>query len=172
VRASLAGAAGHARLPASVWVSDPAQWQLGAVAAQVDLVSASTSLAATHYLLLRTIRLTPPPLPPAQGASTGTAVLSPTTQMGVTVVMTNDGTSDEPAATVRFTLTDQATGSTATKSETTAIAYGASVTLPTATFGVQPGTTYVLSVSVVPPAGQTDLTGTTIQQPLEVAPSN
>ena len=40
-RRSLAAAVGHGRLPASVWVSDPQDWQVGTVAATVDLMATS-----------------------------------------------------------------------------------------------------------------------------------
>jgi len=44
------------------------------------------------------------------------------------------------------------------------------VTLPDATFKVAPGTTYVCTVSIVLPAGQTDTLGTATQQTLQIAP--
>ena len=60
VRRSLAAATGHGRLPASVWVSDPQDWQVGTVAATVDLMATSSTLAVTHNLVIRTVRLTRP----------------------------------------------------------------------------------------------------------------
>ena len=45
------------------------------------------------------------------------------------------------------------------------------MTLPTASFGVKPGTTYVLTVQVVLPPGQSLTAGTVIQQALQVAPA-
>ena len=89
----------------------------------------------------------------------------------MTVVLGNDGSSDEPRASVRITLANQSSGVTATQVESTALALGASVTLPTATFRVKPGTTYELGVAVVPPAGQAQTAGTAIQQALQVAPA-
>jgi hypothetical protein len=44
------------------------------------------------------------------------------------------------------------------------------VTLPTVTFGVKPGTTYLLTVSVVLPAGQSAVPAA-LNQALEVAPA-
>jgi hypothetical protein len=171
VRRSLAVAAGHGRLPKSVWLSDPQLWQVGTVAAQVDLIATSSTLAASHYVLLRTVRLDPPSLPPAPGASATVSVLSPTSQLGVTAVVGNDGSSDEPRASVRITLANQSSGGTATQVESTPLALGASVTLPTATFGVKPGTTYELTVVVVPPVGQAQTAGIELQQALQVAPA-
>jgi hypothetical protein len=171
VRRSLAAAAGNARLPKSVWVSDPQLWQVGTVAAQVDLIATSSTLEATHYVLLRTVRLSPPALPPPPGAPSTVSVLSPTSLLGVTVVLGNDGSSGEPHASVRITLANQSSGATVTKVETTALALGGSVALPTATFHVKPGSTYQLTVAVIPPAGQAVTVGTVTQQALQVAPA-
>jgi len=171
VQRSLAATAGHARLPKSVWVTDAGLWQAATVATQVDLMATSPTLAASHYLLLRTVRLDPPALPTPQGAAASVAALSPTSQIGVTTVLGNDGTTDEPHAAVRFTLANQATGATATQVESVALAFGSSVTLPTATFRVKPGSAYVLTVAVILPTGQAATAGTVLQQDLQVAPA-
>ncbi|HXY28261.1 MAG TPA: hypothetical protein VEH82_08265, partial [Acidimicrobiales bacterium] len=73
VRRTLAASAGHARLPRSVWVADPQLWQAGSVAALVDQVATSPTLEPSHYVVLRTVRLTPPVLPPVSGAPAGVA---------------------------------------------------------------------------------------------------
>jgi hypothetical protein len=171
VRRELAAAPGHARLPASVWVRDPQSWQAGAVAAQVDLMATSSTLVASHYLVLRTVRLTPPALPAPPGEPAGTSALSPTTQVGVTVVLADQGSVDEPRGTVRYTMANQTTGATATQVRTAAVAVGDTVTLPTVTFATKPGTAYVLTVSVVVPAGQSVTAGTALQQALQIAPA-
>ena len=170
VRRTLAGAAGHARLPTSVWVSHPGTWAAGNVASQVDLLASSPDLAPTHYLVLRTVRLTPPALPTAPGAAPGLSVISPTTQLGVSVVLGNDGSVTEPSGTVRYTLANQTSGAATTQHESVALSAGASAKLPTVTFGVKPGTTYLLRVSVVLPAGQSEVPAA-LNQALEVAPA-
>jgi hypothetical protein len=170
VRHTLAGASGHARLPTSVWVTDSGTWAAGNIAAQVDLLSSSPELAPTHDLTLRTVRLAPPALPAAPGAPPGLSVISPTTQLGVSVVLTNNGSVTEPSGTVRFTLANQTSGAATTRNESMALAAGGSATLPTVTFGVKPGTTYLLTVSVVLPAGQSVVPGA-LSQALEVAPA-
>jgi hypothetical protein len=171
VRRSLATAAGHGRLPASVWVTRPQLWQLGSVAAQVDLLATSPTLTATHYVVLRTVRLSPPALPTPPGAPATVSVLSPTSRIGVTVVLANQGSSNEPRVSVRFSLADQTSGATTTEVRTTPLALGASVTLSDVTLRVKPSTTYLLTVQVIPPAGQTITAGTAIQQALQVAPA-
>jgi hypothetical protein len=170
VRRTLAGAAGHARLPRSVWVTNPTAWAPGDIGGLVNAVAASPTLAATHYLELRTVRLTPPALPAPPGAPPGLSVVSPTTQLGVSVVLGNNGSVTEPSGTVRFTLANQTSGAATTRNESLALAAGASATLPTVTFGVKPGTTYLLTVSVVLPARQTAVPAA-LNQALEVAPA-
>jgi hypothetical protein len=170
VQHTLRSSAGGGKLPPSVWVTQPQVWQLGSLAAQVDLVATSSTLAATHYVVLRTIRLSPPALPTPQGAPAGESVLSPTSHIGVTVVLANQGSSNELHVTVRFSLADQTSGATTSQTRRTSLALGASVTLSNVTLRVKPSTAYLLTVQVIPPAGQTLTAGTAIQQPLQIAP--
>ena len=170
VRRTLAGAVGHARLPTSVWVTHPGTWSAGSIAAQVDLLASAPNLAPTHYLVLRTVRLVPPALPAAPGASPGVSVISPTTHLGVSVVLANNGSVTEPSGTARFTLANETSGAATTRSESAALVAGGSATLPTVTFDVKPGTTYLLTVSVVLPAGQSTVPAA-LNQALEVAPA-
>jgi hypothetical protein len=172
VRRTLASAPGHGRLPKSAWVTSSGTWGLGAIAAQVDLIATSPSLAVTHYLALRTIRINPPALPTPQGGSSSVSVIAPTSQISVDAVLGNDGTVDEPHATVHFTLASQSSGATASHSETIGLAADASQALPTVNFHVKAGTTYVLTVSVDLPAGQTQTVGTAVQSVLQVAPAS
>ena len=171
VRRSLVDAAGHGKMPASVWVTRPQLWQPGSVAAQVDLLATSSTLAATHYVVIRTVRLNPPPLPTPQGAPSNISVLSPTTSIAVSVVLANQGSSDEPHVAVRYSLADETTGATLTQTQSAALGLGGSVTLPSVTMRVTPSTTYVLTVQVIPPAGQTITDGTEAQEQLQVAPA-
>jgi hypothetical protein len=169
VRRTLASAPGNGRLPKSAWVTSSGPWGLGSVAAQVDLMATSPSLAVSHYLALRTVRIDPPALPTPQGGSSSVSVIAPTSQISVDAVLGNDGTVDEPHATVHFTLANQTSGATASHRETIGLAADASQTLPTANFGVKPGTAYVLTVSVDLPAGQTQTVGTAVQYALQVS---
>jgi hypothetical protein len=170
VQRSLATTAGHGKLPPSVWVTHPQVWQPGSVATQVDLVATSSTLAATHYVVLRTVRLSPPALPTPQGSPGGVSVISPTSRIGVTVVLANQGASDEPHVSVRVTLANQATGATSSQVQTTSLALGASVTLPDVRMRVQTSTGYLLTVQIIPlPTGQTITVGTATQQVLRVA---
>jgi hypothetical protein len=170
LRQSLGEATGRARLPASTWVTDPQLWEAGSVATQVDEVASSSTLAVTHDLVLRTVRLTPPALPTVNSSPSGPSILTPTTSLGVSVVLSNLGSVDEPHASVQFTLALQPTGATMNQTRTAAIATAGSVTLGSVFFRVKPGTTYLLTVSVVLPPAQPSSAGSPRQKIIEVAP--
>jgi hypothetical protein len=171
VRHALRTAAGNARLPMSTWVRDPQLWAPGVVASQIDLMSSSPSLAAVHYLALRTVQISPPALPTPPGAAANVSVLTPTTRISVDVVLANDGSVAEPHATVHYTLADQTSGATSIRTHTVSLAPDTSQALPTVEFRVVAGTTYLLTVSVDVPAGQTQLAGTAVLYPLAISPS-
>jgi hypothetical protein len=170
VRQSLRHSAGRGQLPTSVWVTNPQLWQVGSVATQVDLVAASTSLAAVHNLVLRTVRLTPPALPTASGNSTAPSVLTPTHTVSVSVVLSNLGSVDEPQASVQFSLALQPTGAVASQTRTAPVVAGGSVALNPVTFTVKPGSSYLLTVTVVLPAGQASSNGSPLEKLLQIAP--
>jgi hypothetical protein len=172
VRGELARADGHARVPSSAWITNDQLWQVGAVATQIDQVEASPSLTAAHQLALTTVRISPPALPSPTGAATpGTSTLSPTNSLGVSVVVSDLGTADEPRATVRITLTAQSGGRTVTLTRVAAIAAGRSVTLSPAIFGVKPGKSYQLSVDLAVPPAQASTANTTETVLLQIAPT-
>ena len=107
---------------------------------QVDLIATSPSLAA--------IALPGPahgPDQPAGPADTRRAArppcrsISPTTQISVDVVLGNNGSVDEPHATVHFTMANQASGATSSHAETVALAADASQALPDRQFRRQAG---------------------------------
>ena len=151
-------------------MTHPQVWQPGSVAAQVDLLATSTDVGGdrTTSSCARCGSI-PPRLPTPQGTPSNVSVLSPTSQIGVTVVLANQGSSNEPHVSVRFTLADQTSGATTSQVRTTSLLLGASVTLPTVTMRVKPSTTNVLTVQIILPAGQTLTAGTATQQTLQVA---
>jgi len=172
VRRSLATMAGHARLPASRWITTPSTWQIGALATQVDLVAASATLAAVHQLGLSVVQITPPAVPSPTGVATpGVSVLSPTQTVVLSVVLTNDGTVDEPHASVTFTLTGLPTGTTTTARRAASVLAARSVSLAPVTFAVKPGNSYQLTVAIAVPAGQPVAAGTTFEEGLQISPS-
>ncbi|HXY26703.1 MAG TPA: hypothetical protein VEH82_00305, partial [Acidimicrobiales bacterium] len=88
-----------------------------------------------------------------------------------TAVLADQGAAAEPAVHTTFSLAEQASGATVTKSETTALGLGGSLTLPTVVFAVTPGKSYVLTVRIVLPPGQVLTVGTVYQPTLQVSPA-
>jgi hypothetical protein len=171
VRRSLAELAGHARLPTSRWITTPSTWEIGALATQVDLVAASTTLAAIPQLGLSVVQITPPAVPSPTGVVTpGVSVLSPTQKVVLNAVLTNDGAVDEPHASVTFTLARLPAGTTATTRRSASVLAARSVSLAPVTFAVKPGNSYQLTVAIVVPAGQTVVAGTTFVEGLQISP--
>ena len=171
-RHTLARLPGHARLPASKWISGADIWGIGAVTAQVNQWATSPTLAVTHRLVLSVVQITPPALPSPTGVATpGTSVLAPTTTIQLNVVLTNLGSVDEPHAKVQFTVMQQPTGVAVTLTRRAALPAGGSGSLSPASFSVKPGRSYQLTVAIVLPAGQADATGTSQTQILQIAPS-
>jgi hypothetical protein len=175
IRHSLAKMAGHARLPASRWITASSTWQIGAVATQVDLVAASPTLAPTHQLDqlgLSVVQVTPPAIPSPTGVATpGVSVLSPTRTVVLNVVLTNNGSVDEPHASVTFTLALQPTGATTTRRRTASVPATRSASLSPVSFPVKPGHSYQLTVAIAVPAGQTAAAGMSFSQVLQISPS-
>jgi len=172
VRHLLVNAGGHARLPPSRWITTSSTWQIGAVASQVDLVAASTTLRATHQLGLSVVQVMPPAIPSPTGAvNSGLSVLSPTKTVTLNVVLTNNGSVDEPHASVTFTLASQPSGATATRKRTASVPATRSASLAPVTFSVAPGHSYQLTVAIAAPAGQTVAAGTSFSEALQVSPS-
>ncbi len=173
VRRSLVGLAGHARLPASRWITTTTTWAIGPVATEVDLIAASSSLGAvTDQLVLRAVLISPPALPSPTGVATaGVSTLSPTTKVVVSVVLSNLGSVDEPDATVQFTMAPQPAGAVMAQSRRGMVASGASATLAPVSFVVRPGHGYQLTVAIVGPPAETALAGSRLTQTLQIAPS-
>jgi hypothetical protein len=172
LRHSLATMAGHARLPASRWITASSTWQIGAVATQVDLVAASPTLEATHQLGLSVVQVTPPAIPSPTGVVTGgVSVLSPTKTVALHVVLTNNGSVDEPHASVTFTLTLLPTGAATTRRRTASVLATRSASLSPVTFSVKPGDSYQLTVAITAPTGLAGAGGTSFSEALQISPS-
>ena len=155
-----------------MWVTRPQRWQLGAVATQVDQVASSPSLAGVPQLMVTAIRLSPSALPQPSGVPTpGVSTLSPTNLIVVSVVLSNKGTVDEPAATVHISLVNQTSGRTVAVTRQAALASLGSATVPPALFSVKPGQTYGLHVNLDVPELQTSTTSTAFSELLIVAPA-
>lgn len=172
MRGELTRSTGHVTVPVSAWITNRQLWQVGALATQIDQVEASSTLAAAHQLVLTSVRLSPPALPSPTGVATpGVSTLTPTTNVTVSVVLSNLGTADEQRATVHLTLAAQVGGRTTAVTRVAAVGASQSVTLTPAFFGVTPGQSYQLSIAIVLPVAQTVTTGTTVAEVLQIAPT-
>jgi hypothetical protein len=173
VRHALEGLAGHARLPGSRWTTTANTWAIGPVATEVDLITASGTLApVTNQLVLRALLITPPSLPSPTGVATpGVSTLSPTSKVVLSVVLSNLGSVDEPNATVQFTVAAQSTGVAMNLTRRAVVAAGSSATLAPASFSVQPGHDYQLTIAVVGPPAETSAAGSRLSETLQIAPS-
>jgi hypothetical protein len=153
VRSAFAAGAGHVLLPRSVWVDPPAQWASGALATVVDEVSTSPSLAIDHQLALTAVRLDPAVVPSPPGSTPGTAVLPPTQQLVVTVVLTNQGNVNE-RPTTSLTLQSTKGGAPVVRTQIAVVVAGGARALVFSALPVAYAQTYTLSVVVTPPPGQ------------------
>ena len=165
----------RSRQPSRVGLGDRTRscGRSGAVAAQVDLIATSPTLAPTHNVVLRTVRLNPPALPTPQGAPSNVSVLSPTSQLerdGGRGQRGNGRRAARRRSASRWRISPS--GATATRVETAGPGLRRHRRpCRQVTFGVKPGTAYVLTVQVLLPPGQTQTAGTVVQQPLQVAPA-
>lgn len=169
LRHQFRSAPGTPALPRSVWVTHPTSWSAGAVQSLVNRLTSSSSLAAEHRVVLlgNGIRLTPPAVPPATAsAPAGTSTVTPTHHLAVTTVVANQGNVEEP----RVTVTVSVQGGSA-QSRTVSLAAGQSQAVLLPPLAVVPGRSYTLTVSVAPPAGQTERTGTSTTFTVKVAPA-
>jgi hypothetical protein len=80
------------------------------------------------------------------------------------------GSVDERHASVQYVLTPQPTGTAVTVTRTAAIGATGSASLAPVSFRVKPGASYQLTVAIVLPAGQTDPSGSSLSEVLQIAP--
>jgi hypothetical protein len=164
---------GGSTLPESVWVSDPVIWGVGAVETTVNQLTGSLSPFVDVRLVA--IGLTPPVLPPAPAVSgqpeeaplgAGVSQIAPTCSVSVTAVLDNDGSVVVAKVPVRASVQPVGGGSPFVVQKQTTLAPGGSVALSLPKMPVAPNTSYTLTVTVPPPAGQsrsTDPEGAVIE---------
>jgi hypothetical protein len=104
-------------------------------------------------------------------ATPGLSILSPTTKVVLNVVLTNNGSVDEPHASVSFMLTLQPTGAAATRKRTASVPATRSTSLSPVDFPVKPGHTYQLTIVITSPAGQSAAAGASFSEVLQISPS-
>jgi hypothetical protein len=142
-------APGSARVPASTWTTGQGWFAPAALAATVNGVALSRTLAAHHALAVTATSVVPAPLP-AQGP--GPALVAPTKALTVHVVVTDDGNVDEPAVQVRAVLVG-GQPPPAPLASTVAVQSGRSTAVVLGPFPVVPGTAYTLQVTLATASG-------------------
>jgi hypothetical protein len=149
-RRTLHRAPGSARLPASVWVTDPGVWSEGSLGRFVAALVSSASLTTAHGLALLSVSTDPASVPGASGVS----VLPPTSALRVLIVLADQGNVDEAGVTVVLTAVPQGTArAPAPVRARTDVAAGHSVTLTPPPLDVRPGRGYVIDITATAQAG-------------------
>src|SRR5580658_8265071 len=169
---------GRARLASSRWIRSTVIFGAGAVATLVDELAGSPTLAPDADVRLVAVRLSPPVVPiapptagqaPPPATSPGVSVVSPTHRLSVTPTIDNAGNVAESRLALTVTLQPLPKGKLTILRHRVSLAPGTAVSL--AALPVQPGGTYALTVTINPPAGQTDLSQVSVPATVEVAPA-
>jgi hypothetical protein len=170
VRRRMRAAPGSATLPRSAWVGDAQLWAPGPVESLVAQLAASPSLAPRPEVVLvpSTVRLEPAAVPRVTPG--GPSVVPPTRVLTVSVVVADRGNVAVGGLTVSARTTPQGPGRAASASTRVSLDPSSTVSVDLSGLGVQPGDTYTLTVSVVPPPGQSDLSTTSLAYAVRVAP--
>ncbi|MGH8981451.1 MAG: IPT/TIG domain-containing protein, partial [Acidimicrobiales bacterium] len=151
-RRALSRSPGHARLPASVWLRRTVDWTSGGAQSVVGELVGSSSLAARGDVVLLThaLVLTPAPVPPAQGSTTGgTLQLPPTTRLSVTAVVADDGNVPERGVLVEVGLQPAGGGPTVQRSARVTVGANGAASVAVSPIPVAPAASYTLTVHVV-----------------------
>ncbi len=102
-RQELAAGPGSARLPSSVWVTDPQLWTATSLSSLVAAMAVSPTLAVHHNLAIGADSVAT--MPASVAVSAGAAVIPPTASLAVRIVVENGGNVDERDVTATVTAT-------------------------------------------------------------------
>jgi trans-aconitate methyltransferase len=143
-------------------------WEPGAVETLVNQLSSSPDLAPRVDVRVVAVALEPqllPPVPAIKGQpsapplSSGAVALPPTCTLVVTAVVRNNGSVAAAKVPVQASVQPVTGGPAFLVSRAATLAPGGSVALQMPAIAVKPSTTYTLSVTLRPPAGQTTPVG-------------
>jgi len=169
LRARLAASPGHAHLIRSVFVSDATLLSPSTMTGLVGALQSSSSLQVRHQLTLTTFAVVPAPLPTPLAFHM--VQLPPTSSLMVTATVQNLGNVTESSVVVIATLTSPLGVPLGTAKATGTVSVGGAVTLDLGSLKVTPGTDVVLTITLLPPAGQSDRTGLVQRMTLVIAPT-
>jgi hypothetical protein len=133
----------------------------------LNRLASSPTLAAHHDLAITAISVTPSALP-LQSSGTN-IVLLPTSSLSVGVVISNRGNVDEAPVAIVVTLVNLDTGATKQRTSHVRIEATSSEAIARHRFSVQPGKTYRLQVSVLPPPRSTQTGAITAVRSISIA---
>jgi hypothetical protein len=170
VRRQFLVAPGNARLPRSRWVGTPSGWAATPVLDLAQALTLTPSLAPRHRVVLvaGTVHIVPEAVPPVHPG--GPSVVLPTGSLQVGAVVANEGDVAEKGIRASASVTPQGPGRADLTSLGVSIGPGGSVAVTFPSLVVEPGDTYTLTVSIDPPPGQADRTGTSASYVVRIAP--
>jgi hypothetical protein len=142
-RLMLLEAPGSARLPQSVWVTDPTFWGVAALQSFVRAVAGSRSLAVNHSLTILSVTTDPPAV-----VSSGTSV-SLARLVHIRVVISDRGDVDERAVHVQATAQSLTpVPQPAAVRATVSLGAGSTAAVGLPVLKLTPGASYIVQVSV------------------------
>ena len=139
-------------LPRSAWTTSAGPWDAGRVATLVAQLGGSPSLLPVHQLALVGFRLQPEVLPSA--GSSAPSVVPPTRSLRVTTIVSNLGNVAESDVVLSASVQEIGSAVSQSTRRTVDLAAGGSDVEVLDPLAVQAGSSYVLTVSVLPAAGR------------------
>ncbi len=167
---------GSSKLPKSVWGAASQHLSLSSATPLVSSLASSSSLAPVERLVLTTVRVNPIAIPVPSTSTVGLSasnglVLPPTSSVALSPVVSNEGNMVVSNAKVTLSFTGLTGNVTKTVSRYVSLAPNRSLTLSSIGFKTKPGQSYQLTVSILPPSEQVNLSSTQFQSLIQIAPS-
>jgi hypothetical protein len=144
---------GLAAIPGSIWAADQAAWTPADLTVFVNSLRASTSLAPVHDIRVVMVATNPEPV----GQQGNAEVLPTYRNLGVEIVVANEGNEPERQLTVSVAITPAVDGIGASARDFVDLVPGQKRTIDLGNLHPVPNTPTVLTVHIQPAPGQTDL---------------
>lgn len=168
-RNALGEAPGGFWMTGSSWTKGTSSWSVETLDSMVGALAGAPDLQPFFDVVLVSgaTRLMPSALP----TTVGVVTIPPTHSLSVGVVVAEEGDLPTPPVEVKVALATLITGHTIERHRRVALSPGGSRNIEFARLAVRPGITYVVTLLVVPPAGQTLSAGTPQSFSVSVAPT-
>jgi hypothetical protein len=148
--------AGLASIPGSTWVADQAAWTPAELTIFVNTLRASTTLAPVHDVKVIMVATNPSPV----GQQAGAEVLPIGRDLGVEIVVANEGNEPERQLTVSVGINPAVDGIGASARDFVDLVPGQKRTVDLGNLHPIPNTLTMLTVHIQPAPGQTNLPDT------------